>query len=450
MAKKIIQDIIVEKKSIQAIRRDEIRSLERLEKERAKDEKKVASEVIPEKVKPAVHEKVHTTHMSGRSKTFLWVASIASVAGLLFCLSLLFATATVTITPKQKAVILADTYTISKDATSVGLHYQTMSITKELSKSIPTDGEEYVERKAIGKATIYNNYSSAKQRLVNNTRLETKDGLVYRTRESVDVPGMKTVNGVATPGSVEVEIIADVAGDSHNMKISDLKGDFKVPGFKGTPRYEAFSARLSADLVGGFIGTVKKVSESALNSAKEELESTLRADLLKDMYAKKPNEYTIFKDNYFIEIRELPDLQQTGDYSIKTQATIHAVMFKQTELSMYIAKNKIPEFDNLSVDGIWNDAMKVVISGVTEKPWNENTLKASFAGNANIVWLYKKDDIIGQIKGNHKTIIRNILDENKDKIIEIQASIRPQWKSTFPSNSKKIQIIDSIRDRKAQ
>ena len=367
-------------------------------------------------------------------------------AVLLFFLSSTFATATLTITPKNQTVVLNDTYNIFSDKTASGLHYQVMTIKKDLSKALETDGEEYVEKKATGKAILYNNFSTSNQRLINNTRLETKDGLTYRIRESVDVPGIKTIDGVKTPGSIEVEIIADMSGDKYNMKLSDLKGDFTIPGFKGSTKYTTFYGRLSLDVTGGFVGQVKKVSDEKITSDREELKNTLKSDLVKEVYSKKPEQYVLFKDNYYTQCNDLADDSTSGGYKISEECSINAIVFNKEELSSFIAKNKIKDFDNSSVDIMWNDNDSVSLLGSTEKPWNEISLKVRFAGPAQIVWSYDVNVILSSIIGQDKSIINSVIENNKNSLTEIQATIRPMWKNTFPENSKKIKIIDTIRD----
>ena len=69
-------------------------------------------------------------------------------------------------------------------------------------------GKEEVSLKASGRIVIYNNYNTAKQRLVRNTRFETPPGFIYRINKSIDVPGQTTEAGRTIPGSIEVTIHA--------------------------------------------------------------------------------------------------------------------------------------------------------------------------------------------------------------------------------------------------
>ena len=392
---------------------------------------------------------LHKNHVSKDSLIWLWVICIISVATLLFFLSSMFSTATLTITPKVESITLNDIFNITSQKNVDGLHYEIMTLTATSTNTLTTDGEEYVERKAIGKATIFNNSGTASQRLITNTRLETKEGLTYRIRQSVEVPGIKTINGVKTPGSVEVEIIADMPGEKYNMKASDLKGDFTIPGFKGSPKYTTFYARLSpdTDIVGGFIGNVKKVTDEKLAAGRTELKDALQADLIKQIYSKKPDGYTLFNNNYYIQFTDIPNNPADKEYVIAESANIYSVVFKNEELFNYIAKNKIKDLKDSKVDILWGDNIAVSISGSTEKPWTENSLKAKFNGPADVVWRYDSQGILNSIAGQDKSVINGIIDDNKDSISEILSNIRPLWKNTFPEDIEKIKIVDSIRDK---
>jgi hypothetical protein len=41
------------------------------------------------------------------------------------------------------------------------------------------------------------------------TRIITEDGIVFRTKEWVNIPGSRTVNGVTEIGSVDISVVAD-------------------------------------------------------------------------------------------------------------------------------------------------------------------------------------------------------------------------------------------------
>ncbi|MBU6370552.1 MAG: hypothetical protein KGH93_01765 [Patescibacteria group bacterium] len=388
--------------------------------------------------------------VSGNSRMFLWALCIIVVGVVIFFVSSVFASATVTVTPKSEPVALNDLYMITTStstAESLGLHYQIIAASTTLSQPVVTNGTENVARKATGKAIIYNNYSSASEKLVINTRLETSAGLIYHITQSVTVPGIHTVNGTKTPGSVEVPIIADAPGADYNMKLSDLKGDFTIPGLQGKPEYSSFYARLSADAAGGIVGTVKTASGDVITAARNELKNQLAANLVKTVSDQAAgNSETFFKGDYFISYGDLPDAPDVTTYVVSESAAMYAIVFDNASLASFIARNKLSDYDGTSsVDAIWNPDMSVSVSGMTATPWLERQLKATFSGGGKIVWSYDAQKIKDELQGQDKSVLATVADEQKPAVSGMTAKITPPWAGAFPKNADKIQIVDTIR-----
>src|SRR6185436_19331087 len=98
----------------------------------------------------------------------------------------------------------------------------------------------------------YNNYSTASQNLDIDTRLEGSNGKIYKTKTKIVIPGMKD----GKTGSVEVKVYASVAGPEYNS----APLDFKIFGFKGTPKYSKFYGRSKGALSGGAKGKAPALS----------------------------------------------------------------------------------------------------------------------------------------------------------------------------------------------
>ena len=458
MARKLIQDIFVKGKAtdISPIRPDTKDAMQdapapRMPASDISAKRQSFKELFPERRKRNFEEPRETYEdeekISKNSHVFIWIVCIVALGTFLFFASSLFATATITITPKSEPVALNDTYTITQGTSTdpSALDYQIVSLTQTLSQPLVTNGDQNVAEKATGKAIIYNDYSAATQELIVNTRLETTAGLVYRITKTVYVPGIKTVNGVKTPGSIAVDIVADQPGSQYNMALADLKGDFTIPGFQGTPQYNGFYARLSADAEGGYIGSAKTVSADVLSAGKAQLESNLQTELIKDIYSQNATDSTIFKNNYFIEYSDMPDVTNATSYTISESATIYAVSFNEEALAAFIAKNKLGDYDGSAVDAIWNDDISVTVTGATASPWTESSLQAIFSGDATIVWSYDSSKILDEIKGQDRSVLQSVASEYKASIANITGSITPPWDSSFPKNTDKIKIVDSVR-----
>ena len=105
--------------------------------------------------------------------------------------------------------------------------------------------------------------------------------MIYRIPESINVPGKTVKDGVETPGTIEVEVFADEAGEKYNIG----KVDFTVPGFKNDPaRYKGFYARSVTAMTGGFVGKMKTVLPEEKRSTLAQLDADIKTELQKEGY----------------------------------------------------------------------------------------------------------------------------------------------------------------------
>ncbi len=191
-------------------------------------------------------------------KLAIWILASLCLITLLFCISMFFTSAVITLKPKiQELTLNTEVFPIKLRSSAVqDLPFDTIAITKTNSRIIESSGEKQAEIKATGRVNIYNTYSEAEQKLIAGTRVATKEGKIYRLEQAVTIPGMKKNNDQKIPGVVSANIIADQAGASYNKKIatsSQTTDVLRVIGFKGTPKYTDFYAVVSEDITGGFI-----------------------------------------------------------------------------------------------------------------------------------------------------------------------------------------------------
>ena len=366
-----------------------------------------------------------------------------SLIFLLFSATSFFSTATVIIVPKIARVTLNDSYLVRKDALPSELQFEVMTLRKKASKQLEATETENSKIKASGKIIVYNNFSAAPQRLIINTRFESGKGLIYKLPESIVVPGFKSVGGNRIPGSVETKVFADEPGNKYNMKVSDLKGDFKIPGFKGDKRYDYFYARLKTDIAGGTSGLIKKVPAKILDDARSELRANIKSELIKEAYATKPQSSVLFADASYIDYLSLPDSSPGADkVEISESAAFYGIIFDEAKLSSYVAKKNLPDYDGAPVNLTMDDNAAVSISNNSKvNPWESDILSLSLRGGANIVWTYDESllrkSLAGQ--GTDRDNLKRILSFHSG-IKEISAKVRPIWKHSFPSNPAKINI----------
>ncbi len=406
MPRKIITDGVTVKKSI----RDIPISVEK-EKKRAPRLAKVES--IRKPVNP---------------KFVIWVIALIAVMALFFGISLLFASVTLKVTPRVETVSF-------NNETYPNLPFEVLNISKTDSVKIEATEEKMVSQKASGKIVVYNNYSATAQRLINNTRFESANGKIYRIANSVDVPGTKVVSGKTVPGSVEVTVYADEPGEAYNMKLADMTGDFKIPGFKGTPRYNSFYARLKTDISGGVVGQQKVISAEARRTAEESLKASVKEMLIKELYAIKPENYIVFDQTYTIEYNPQPDTFTAGskEVSINMQGDLKAYVFNSLKLGEYFGTKKLVNFDHLTANFIPSDTL-----GVNFSVKNELTLN----GSAQIKWLYDPMAMKRDLVGRSASDTVSILSKYKKQVGSIEVLFQPVWTKYVPDDIDRIEVVE--------
>ena len=166
----------------------------------------------------------------GRLGTWAFISTVVVFAVGAGLLTYVFNSATVTIVPKTRDVNdFGRTLTFGqKGADSASIPFIVEKTVLKKSKTLPLSESRKVEAKAKGRIVVYNNFDGLPQKLIKNTRFESKKGKIYRINDSITIPGMKG----GTPGSVEVDIYADSNGADYNIDATE----FTIPGFKGTPR----------------------------------------------------------------------------------------------------------------------------------------------------------------------------------------------------------------------
>ncbi len=193
-----------------------------------------------------------------------------------------------------------------------------ISVSKNLVMKFPASGREKVEKKAKGKLTIYNVFSSAPQTLVANTRFLSPDGKIFRLDKQVVIPGAKVIEGRIEPSSIEVEVTADKPGEEYNLK--SVSGIWRIPGFQGTPRYEGFYAKAFGPFSGGFIGEKQVPTKEDIEKAKTKMTELLKTAL----------------ENQFLVVKEkLKFLEGSSDFKI-TQINVNEEVDEKGQFEVFL------------------------------------------------------------------------------------------------------------------
>ena len=388
-----------------------------------------------EKIKP-IEKEVEFQEPRERvpKKNRLWFVAIISIVFFLFALSFLFTRAEITINPKIKDFVLKENLSAIKDASTDGLSFDLVVISGEENKKVTATEQKQVALNAKGVIVIYNTFSSAPQNLSIDTRLEGSNGKIYKTTKALTVPGM---NADGTPGQIETSIYGSEAGEGYNS----APLDFKIFGFKGTPKYAKFYGRSKGAISGGFVGNSPAVSDADKQSAFKELETSLKAKLFKKVSDQIPAGFVLFKDAVFLNINEKnTDFASTGGLPLQVTGTLYGFLFNEASLTKKIATDTIPQYDDSEVyiPNIRDLTFSLADNGTSFA--DAQNINFSLSGNAKIVWKFDGGKLSAGLLGKSKKDFNQILSEYPN-IDSAQLSLSPFWISSFPGKTKDIKVI---------
>ena len=426
MVKNLLQDMVVNKSSRSG-------NISTPPKKKIWEEMRESKEERYEEEEPDYNSYRYDTE-EGKPKYRLWVVALFAVVMLLFALSFLFGKATININPKTKPVELNETLSAIKESNSEELTFDLIAISGEESRSINgTERKEGSER-AKGTVVIYNSYSASPQALAIDTRLEGSNGKIYKTETKLTVPGMK--NGV--PGSIEVKVYASEPGEEYNAGPLD----FKIFGFKGTPKYEKFYARSKGSMTGGFTGSSYTVPDEEKSKYLLELKNALQDKLLAKAREQIPTGFILFKDavSLSIENESTNFISKDPNIVISMKGTLYGFLLDEAKLTESIAKEKVSNYDGSPVHMTnINDLSFSIPNKNTTSFKDAKSLIFRLEGKSNIVWDVDQEKLFSQILGKKKKDFYQVLAEYPN-IDGAELIIKPVWKNSFPEEKNKITI----------
>lgn len=374
-----------------------------------------------------------------KSSKLLWILAVLCVGILFFSFSLLFSGAKVKITPKHDEVEVNDVFEARKSATGDTLPFEIMSVDGEESKVVPSTGSTDSATKATGRVVIYNSYSTASQKLIATTRIETSDGKIYRLDNAVTVPGMKTVSGKVTPGSVEANVTSDQPGDSYNI----AESDFIVTGFKGTAKETKFAVRSKGPFTGGSTGKVYTISNDEGKKAYDELTQALKAKLIVDAQNQVPKGYHMFPNATIFDIDSNGQsfTSKTNDITLNASGTLSVFIVPEKSFTEVMALKLISGFDPevpIRIQNL-NDMSVTIQNAESIIPTSVNTINLLVKGTPLFVWEVDAGMITKDLSGSSKKDFNTIIAKYPG-VETAELLLKPFWITKIPRNEADIKI----------
>jgi len=372
--------------------------------------------------RPARVRDGHFSRIGRRRSPLKWVliAVIVIVGGAFG--STLFSSAHVTVSAKRTS-----TTTPTELALENAVDYAVVSTTIVERETVAATAEQDVERKASGMITVYNDFGTDPQELIATTRFQTSDGLIFRIPEDITVPG-NTVQGDKTiPGKIETQVIADKAGSEYNISASK----FTIPGFQGTPRFTAFSGESTAPMTGGFVGTVKTVSDDEAEAAEARLRSKIEARIQSELATAAGQGSIILSVPPKVTFSEAKITENGESATIEVTATVVGYSVSESVLAAKVAAAGgavVPT----------GTLLRFAAAPSVTATLDGQTITTTVA-ESEVIWVLDENAIRDALLGKKESDVVTIA-TGFPGIETIQADFNPSWTSTFPSKAEKLTV----------
>ena len=344
----------------------------------------------------------------------------------------MFAKAQVILRPAKQAInfeieATASINTAKIDAVDNIIPGQLVSVEETVTGSFTSTGHDDVVKKSRGTIGIVNDLPS-KQTLIATTRFQSPSGKIYRISETVTIPAN---------GSLEVEIIADKAGEGYEEEVDTR---FNIPGFKEaalTDKYENVYGLAITEIDGGFIGEGSLVLESDFNSAKEALFAQV-VETVRTKLAERIENLGLIDPVSEIEIKSIESTADIDDVteSFKLTLTVEG-------RTMLFDADDVGELVNAYLDRSGGLEMVEDLTSIeyVDAEFNEEedsvtfTLKIDGQAAPQIDTSEIIDNLLGKDEGEITQYFRGL-----DEISSAKILLSPFWIRNVPKDSSRVKI----------
>ncbi|MEK9170866.1 MAG: hypothetical protein AAB789_00930 [Patescibacteria group bacterium] len=299
---------------------------------------------------------------------------------------------------------------------------------KIIKASKTSDESGNLPLKTGGLIYIYNAYSTAPQKLVAQTRFETKDGKIFRIQNPIIVPVAKMSGTKLIPSSIKAEVISDEVGEEYQIGPSY----FTIPGFKESPKYAGFYAKSTELMIPERNNPT--ISNQEIEKTKKNLEDELASELKNDTL-------TTFKDSDFKLIDGASTVKidnfKADSQAISMKIIWQAIFFKEKDFKAlvdYSVSNKYPDLKNFDFEN------NITYPQVTRSDFKKGEIFFTFELDKANAFTADLTGLKKELAGLDENGMRNII-SNKNFINSATISLWPFWVKQAPGSPDKINII---------
>lgn len=355
--------------------------------------------------------------------------------------------ATVTISLKRMTIVVSRGVEVSTEAVKteekaekIVTPGELLKVTKNIQMEFKGTGEKkMVEEKAMGMLTVYNEYSAEPQPLVATTRFEHPDGRIFRLSERVVIPGAKMENGKMIPAKLEVKVTADKPGPEYNVEPSN-EVKWKIPGFKGGPRYDGFYAKAEKALSGGWQGERLIPNQGDMTNAKKEIEVKLIEALRKEVTAVAGDKFKLLEGASEIKVtrNELASQVVPDGFALYAEGELQYMVLDEEELKKAIVNDALGKIKE-NMKKITAEKVEMQYGNVLAN-FEKETLAFELEGK--VMWKPALDEkeLIEKMKGKNEAELKKVMTSTVG-IETARFSLWPFWVKRVPKNAEKIILV---------
>jgi hypothetical protein len=344
----------------------------------------------------------------------------------------------VRISPHRDLVAVDFTDTLLKNPEANDLDFAVIAITDSADIPIEADTQVALNKYASGTIRIFNEYSTAAQRLAPSTRFESVDGKVFMLSDEEDlvIPGM-TDEG---PGEVTVNVYASEPGEDYNIDVTD----FSIPGFSELgleEKYRNIYALSVKPFSGGYTGTRPEVSEQLKGDQKIALQERLVKKLNSRLITDKTFGMALMENSTLINLNEISfETNDGGNQGVlSASGTLYALLVSKQRLGTYLAERELAPLDDERV--VLDDTSTVTVRYIGDDINYETIDKAQvrISGEALLVWQPHTEHITEELLGLRKENLE-LMAEKFRSIRAITVSNHPRWRRALPEERELIDL----------
>jgi len=370
------------------------------------------------------------------------IAGIATVVIAATLLSTVFARLTVTVKPRVESIFLEDV-AITIDAAITEpqiaqklLPAERLQFSQSITEEFAATGSTGEGTRSRGKVRVYNAFSSAPQPFVAQTRFITEAGTLYRISRPITIPGAKIEGKKLVPQFVEVELVADQPGEESNQ---NGEITLKLPGLRGTQKYERFYAVALSGFEGGASSAERLVSQEDLERAQQEATKKAYLALQEEMARKTPKGF-VAPDS----LRELGivkvDAPKAGvaqdPFRVTATARGVALIFREQDVAALLRDLVLKD-----------DSTQAFISGSLALQYQPRTIQFD-RGKADVVLrgtfktkrTFSEAELVNLVRGKKEGSLIEAL-RGRNEFTSFHVSLFPPWRFRAPGNSSKIHFV---------